>query len=137
MCGTAEFVCGKVNLVTPAFVDVGYQRIRYDYLVVASGSKCASNLRPKSLTLAGRAGSVDLEAQQVMSSSVATVVVVGGGLTAVEYAAALKTHAPSKSVRQLCFLPRIAPLLPSSVSFSAPVSISSCFPALPSLTYGR
>lgn len=117
MCGTAEFVCGKVNLVTPAFVDVGYQRIRYDYLVVASGSKCASNLRPKSLTLAGRAGSVDLEAQQVMSSSVATVVVVGGGLTAVEYAAALKTHAPSKSVilvtKSAVLVPEMRPAVPT------------------------
>jgi NADH dehydrogenase FAD-containing subunit len=115
MCGTAEFVCGKVTLVTPAFVDVGYQRIRYDFLVIASGSKAPSNLRPKALTLAGRAASVDLEAQHVMSSAVSTVVVVGGGFTAVEYAAALKTNAPSKTVGLLLGCGRVAAWRTSTV----------------------
>ena len=99
LCSGVEFICGKVHAVAPAYVDVGYQRIRYDYLVISTGSQGPVGFRGGAVTSAARAIAVDADAKQLASPAVGTVAVVGGGLTSIEYAAAVKAAHPTKRVR--------------------------------------
>jgi hypothetical protein len=99
LCPSAELVVGKVRAVTPTYVEVGYRRIGFDYLVLASGAKVAGDLRSCGATAAGRAAGLDLDAQQLAAPSMARVLVAGSGLAAVEFAALLKGAWPTKRVR--------------------------------------
>ncbi len=92
-------MCGKVDLVTPQFVDVGLRRIDFDYLVIATGSSAQSGLKAKSITVAGRRAALLTEHQRIDAPDAKNVLVVGGGVTSIELAAALKTNNPDRKVR--------------------------------------
>jgi NADPH-dependent 2,4-dienoyl-CoA reductase/sulfur reductase-like enzyme len=101
-----EFVCGKVTSVTPHTVEVNYQKIPFDYLVVASGARARSMLKPQCVSAAHRVGSISAQAQ---SASVSSLLVVGSGPSAVEYAAVAKSARPSLDVTLCCDATRLLP----------------------------
>lgn len=97
----------QVTHVTPHSVDVNYRRIPYDYLVIATGARARSMLKPQCVTKLQRQQSIS--ACSAPSVTPRNVVVIGGGPSAIEYAALAKTANPTATVSLYSDTPSLLP----------------------------
>ncbi|KAL7747499.1 Transmembrane channel-like [Sorochytrium milnesiophthora] len=93
-----QLVVAMVNEVTPTHVIAGNGQhvLPFDYLVVASGSSYASNLKADHMSSSYRAKKITNEHARLDNAR--TVLVVGGGIVGVEVAAEIKSVYPNKQV---------------------------------------
>lgn len=101
-----EFLCGKVTSVTPHTVEVNYQKLPFDYLVVATGARARSMLKPQCVSASHRVATISAQAQ---AGTVSSLLVVGSGPSAVEYAAVAKSARPALEVTLCCDAMRLLP----------------------------
>ncbi|KAL7746887.1 hypothetical protein RI367_007707 [Sorochytrium milnesiophthora] len=93
-----QLVVSLVNEVTPTHIVAGngQHTIPYDYLVVASGSSYASNIKADHMSSSYRSKKIQHEHAKLAAAK--TVLVVGGGIVGVEVAAEVKSVYPDKQV---------------------------------------
>ena len=90
-------IFGVFSRVNKYQVQVGKEKIPFDYLVVCSGSSYNSPIKEQHIVLPMRAQHL-VDAHKSLEKA-ESVLIIGGGLVGVELAAEIITHYPKKSVR--------------------------------------
>ncbi len=89
-------ILGVVSRVNKRYVQVGNERISFDYLAICSGSSYNSPIKEQNVILPMRARHL-VEAHKSLEKA-ESVLIIGGGLVGVELAAEIITHYPNKRV---------------------------------------
>src|SRR3989344_1163652 len=92
-----RIILGVVSRVNKEQVQVGKEKMPFDYLVICSGSNYNSPIKEQHIVLPMRAQHL-VDAHKSLEKA-ASVLIIGGGLVGVELAAEIITHYPNKSVR--------------------------------------
>src|SRR3989338_309318 len=92
-----RIILGVVSRVNKEQVQVGKEKMPFDYLVICSGSNYNSPIKEQHIVLPMRAQHL-VDAHKSLEKA-ASVLIMGGGLVGVELAAEIITHYPKKSVR--------------------------------------
>ncbi|MES1912087.1 MAG: hypothetical protein MHM6MM_004422 [Cercozoa sp. M6MM] len=108
----ADVLVGDVRVVRQHYVVVGFRKVQYDYLVVASGAHYPSTLKPQNVTRAYRAK--QMRAENVELAEAESVLLVGGGLVACTLAAEIKVEHPDKQVTIVCSNRRLLARVPGA-----------------------
>lgn len=104
-------VTGFITAVAKDHVQVGSKRkiVKFDFLVLATGSSYSSNIKAPNASLAFRHKQMTQEFKAIKDAS--SVMIVGGGLVGCEICGAIKEEFPDKKVtivqRGSAFLPRV------------------------------
>ena len=104
-------ITGFVSAVAKDHVQVGSKRkvVKYDFLVLATGSSYSSNIKAPNASVAFRHKQMTQEYQAIKDAS--SVLIVGGGLVGCEVCGDIKDEFPDKKVtivqRGRAFLPRV------------------------------
>jgi NADH dehydrogenase FAD-containing subunit len=92
----AKILVGKVTNVKANYVLVNNKRIKFDYLIIASGSFYSSPIKSHNLITTSRGK--DLEKHSSWLSKSPNILIAGGGLVGVELAAEICTKYPAKKI---------------------------------------
>eukprot|EP01043_Picozoa_sp_COSAG02_P018859 COSAG02_NODE_892_length_16138_cov_14.599875_13_plen_1256_part_00 len=104
-------ITGFVSAVAKDHVQVGSKRkvVKYDYLVLATGSSYSSNIKAPNASLAFRHKQMTQEYQAIKDAT--SVLIIGGGLVGCEICGDIKEEFPDKKVtivqRGPAFVPRV------------------------------
>lgn len=93
---SARFLRGEVEAVEKNKVIVGGRDIRYDYLVICSGSGYNIPIKEKDVVPAVRAEHLRKHHERLCKAK--KVLIIGGGLVGIELAAEICTHYKDKSI---------------------------------------
>lgn len=92
----AKFLHGHIKKVDLHYVYFGKSKIKYDYLVVCSGSKYNQPIKQKNIVLADRGENLINSHGRLLKAN--KILIIGGGLVGVELAAEIKHYHPNKEV---------------------------------------
>jgi NADH dehydrogenase FAD-containing subunit len=92
----ARIIVGKVDEVNEEFVRVGKKKIKFDYLVVSSGSTYNSPFKEQRVVTATRAAHLRENYEKLCRAK--RVLIVGGGLVGVELAGEICDRYPEKEI---------------------------------------
>ena len=102
--------------MSTSVLEVNFQRIPFDYAVVASGTRARSMLKPQAVAVPLRNSNIQ---QSIPPSTCSSLLVVGSGPSAVEYAALARASKPAMSVTLCCDTPQLLPRLKSTDTHDA------------------
>lgn len=106
LTGRTQFICGKVSNVTSLSVEVNKRVLPYDYLVLCTGVRTRSMMKPQAVTLDHR---VDSLATIHLKDRRENVLVIGGGPSGIEFAACSKMANPFAKVTVVSASPTLLP----------------------------
>ena len=92
----ASFVKGKVSSISKKSVSVNDQELRYDYLVICSGSKYSPPIKESGIILANHVKNLAEKHNDIKNSE--KILIIGGGLVGVELAGEICTGFKGKAV---------------------------------------
>lgn len=92
----AKFLNERVVSVSPKEVKTNRRKLKFDYLVIASGSRYNSPIKASNVIQATRAEILAKYAREVEQAE--SIGIVGGGIVGVELAAEISTRYPAKEV---------------------------------------
>ncbi len=90
----AEFILGKVDKITKEEVYIGNKKIKFDYLVISSGSKYSFPFKEHDALVANRGESLRNHFSELEKSK--SILIIGGGLSGVELAGEIVEKYPKK-----------------------------------------
>ncbi|HLC78090.1 MAG TPA: FAD-dependent oxidoreductase [Candidatus Nanoarchaeia archaeon] len=96
-----EFICGEVSEVGRDYIIVAHKKLKFDYLVLASGSKYNAPIKDP-LVLVPQRGKEIQEYHDKLEKA-GDVVIVGGGLVGVELASEIKCVYKDKKITLIQF----------------------------------
>ena len=91
-----KFICGEVSEVTEKFVLVNDKKIKFDYLIIASGSRYNSPIKDPLILIPERGSEIREYHDKLEKAK--NVAVVGGGLVGVELCAEIINKYPNKII---------------------------------------
>lgn len=97
--------------MSTSVLEVNFQKIPFDYAVIASGTRARSMLKPQAVSIPFRSSNIQ---QSILSSTCSSLLVVGSGPSAVEYAALARASKPDMHVTLCCDTPQLLPRLKSN-----------------------
>lgn len=104
-----EVVVGRATAVTEEHVRVASRVIKFDYLIVATGTRYPSEIKTSNTSLEFRRKQMKTERQRIQAAS--KVVMIGGGLVGTELAGDVRAFFPDKEIeivtRNTKLLPRM------------------------------
>ena len=93
-----EVVVGRVTTVSDNYVCVGKnQIIRFDYLIVATGTRYPSEIKTSNTSLEFRRRQMKTERQRIQAAN--KIVMIGGGLVGTELAGEIRSYFPEKDIQ--------------------------------------
>lgn len=92
----AEIIVGEVNEVGKNFVRVKGKKIRFDYLIIASGSRYDLPIKEQNVIIATRLSRLKSYYEKLCRAK--RVLIIGGGIVGVELSAEIATHYKDKEI---------------------------------------
>lgn len=104
---SSRIINGKVISVTKTEVGTAKEKIKFDYLIIASGSSYHQPIKEQDIILADRAAELKRYSQKLKGAR--TVLIIGGGLVGIELAAEIIGKYPGKGITLVHSRERLIP----------------------------
>ncbi len=95
----ARFILGRVDKINEDYVKVNGNKIKFDYLIISSGSSYNAPFKEKNIILASRARNLQISHKNLETAK--NILIIGGGLVGVELAAEICTHYKDKKITMI------------------------------------
>ena len=93
----SKFVLGKVSKIWEDYIFVNKEGIKYDYLVICSGSRYESPIKDRDIVIASRGRNLAKYTNKL--SKAKNIIIIGGGLVGIELAGEILSRYNNKNIR--------------------------------------